>query len=177
MRYEWWHEWRCGQAWLRHLPGAVLTMTLMGMLAWGAGGVLPVQAAASLVALDVAGHRIRAERADTPQTRAEGLMYRESLAENRGMLFVFEATEGDGLPCMWMRNTLIPLSVAFIDAQGRILNIEEMQPQTDEARCAARPARYALEMNAGWFAKRGIAAGAQLEGLTSGSSSRAMRKH
>jgi hypothetical protein len=78
------------------------------------------------------------------------------------MLFVFDQ---DARHCMWMKNTLLPLSVAFIDEQGRIINVEEMQPQTENNHCATKPARFALEMNAGWFKKRGLGAGTALAGI------------
>lgn len=107
-------------------------------------------------------HRIRAEVANTLESRAEGLMYRKSLPANYGMLFVFDQTAQH---CMWMRNTLIPLSVAFIDGNGRIINIEEMLPQTENNHCAAKPAKFALEMSAGWFNSRGLASGTQLNGI------------
>jgi uncharacterized membrane protein (UPF0127 family) len=105
---------------------------------------------------------IRAEVADRDETRAVGLMNRRSLAPNGGMLFVFDASD---LHCMWMKNTLIPLSVAFIDEGGAIINIADMQPLSEESHCAARPARYALEMAQGWFAQRGFGAGLRLRGL------------
>ena len=107
-------------------------------------------------------HVITAEVADSDTTRTRGLMFRRSLPANHGMLFVFDAKSKH---CMWMRNTLIPLSVAFLDEQGRILNIEDMKPQTEDNHCAARPARFALEMNQGWFASRGIKAGARIDGV------------
>lgn len=107
-------------------------------------------------------HRLSAEVAATDDTRIRGLMHRTSLPTDRGMLFVF--TE-DSAHCMWMRNTLIPLSVAFLDKEGRILNIEDMAPRTETNHCAARPARYALEMNLGWFRARGLAPGAVLSGI------------
>jgi hypothetical protein len=107
-------------------------------------------------------HRIEAEVASTPQTRAQGLMHRRDMPQQRGMLFVFTQ---EAQHCMWMRNTLIPLAVAFLDDSGRILNVEEMQPQTEANHCAARPARYALEMNAGWFAQRGLKRGDQIGGI------------
>ena len=107
-------------------------------------------------------HRIRAEVADTFNTRMQGLMRRPSMAANEGMLFVFDDSQAH---CMWMKNTLIPLSVAFLDEQGTILNVEDMRPQTEDSHCAAKPARFALEMNRGWFAQRGIRAGARLRGL------------
>ena len=111
----------------------------------------------------VAGmHRIRAEVADTMGTRMQGLMHRKSMPQGAGMVFVFEETAAH---CMWMKNTLIPLSVAFIDEAGVIINIADMQPHSEQSHCAARPARYALEMNRGWFAQRGIKPGLKLRGL------------
>jgi uncharacterized membrane protein (UPF0127 family) len=94
--------------------------------------------------------------------RAKGLMCRPSMPQSAGMLFVFPEVQTH---CMWMRNTLIPLSVAFVDEQGVIVSIHDMQPQSDQSHCAARPARFALEMNQGWFDKRGIKAGMKLGGL------------
>jgi uncharacterized protein len=112
--------------------------------------------------LAVGMYIIRAEVADSMGTRMEGLMHRKSMPQGAGMVFVFDET---ALHCMWMKNTLIPLSVAFIDEGGNIVNIADMQPQTEDSHCAARPARFALEMNKGWFAQRGIKAGASLRGL------------
>ena len=107
-------------------------------------------------------HRIRAEVASDMGARMQGLMFRKSMPQNAGMVFVFEES---AVHCMWMKNTLIPLSVAFIDQDGAIINIADMQPHSEQSHCAARPARYALEMNQGWFAQRGIKAGAKLGGL------------
>ena len=107
-------------------------------------------------------HRIRAEVANDMGSRMQGLMYRKTMPQNAGMVFVFEENAPH---CMWMKNTLIPLSVAFIDEAGAILNIADMQPHSEQSHCAAKPARYALEMNKGWFAQRGIKPGAKLGGL------------
>jgi len=107
-------------------------------------------------------HRIEAEVVDTPAARARGLMHRTQLATQQGMLFVFDEP---AVHCMWMKNTLIPLAVAFLDDDGRIVNIAEMQPHSEQSHCAARPVRYALEMNAGWFARRGLKAGMTITGL------------
>lgn len=107
-------------------------------------------------------YRIRAEVVAEPETRARGLMHRKSLPGNAGMLFVFDA---HGIQCMWMKNTLVPLSVAFIDDRGAIVNIEDMEPHSEASHCAARPVKYALEMNRGWFAARGIGPGSRLGGI------------
>ena len=108
-------------------------------------------------------HLIRAEVAAESSTRAQGLMHRKSLAPNAGMLFIFD---GAGIHCMWMKNTYIPLSVAFLDAEGSIINIADMQPHSEQSHCATRPALYALEMEKGWFAQRGIKPGLKLGGLS-----------
>ncbi|WP_349744877.1 DUF192 domain-containing protein [Roseateles cavernae] len=106
-------------------------------------------------------HLIQAEVAQTQEQRAIGLMHRPSMPTNAGMLFVFEEA---GVQCFWMKNTLLPLSIAFVADDGSIVNIAEMQAMSEASHCSARPVRYALEMNQGWFAKRGIKAGAKLKG-------------
>jgi len=123
-----------------------------------------VQAAEPLgrVDLSVGLYRIDAEVAETPGRRAQGLMGRERLLPHEGMVFVFPELRTH---CMWMRNTPLPLSVAFIDDSGRIINIAQMQPHSEDNHCAARPARYALEMNQGWFAEKRVAPGTKLVGL------------
>ncbi|WP_299071957.1 DUF192 domain-containing protein [Accumulibacter sp.] len=107
-------------------------------------------------------YRIQAEVAARDPDRMQGLMHRRSMPANHGMLFVFAQAARH---CMWMRNTLLPLSVAFLDEEGRILNIEDMQPQTEDNHCAAKAARYALEMNLGWFAGKGIKPGTRIGGI------------
>ena len=107
-------------------------------------------------------HRIEAEVAADQANRMQGLMHRRSMPANQGMLFVF--TQADQ-HCMWMRNTLLPLSVAFLDEQGRILNIEDMKPETETNHCAASPARFALEMNLGWFSSKGLKPGLRIGGI------------
>jgi uncharacterized membrane protein (UPF0127 family) len=107
-------------------------------------------------------HRIEAEVAANQKNRMQGLMHRRSMQPNEGMIFVFTQDERH---CMWMRNTFLPLSVAFLDAEGRILNIEDMEPQTEDNHCAAAPARFALEMNKGWFAAKGIKPGQRIGGI------------
>jgi len=107
-------------------------------------------------------HLIRAEAAYTFETRAQGLMFRKHLGPNEGMFFVFPQSE---LHCMWMKNTLIPLSVAFVDDKGKIVSISDMQPQSETSHCAAAPAKFALEMPGGWFATKGIKSGTTIQGL------------
>jgi uncharacterized membrane protein (UPF0127 family) len=114
------------------------------------------------IRLAIGKNSITAEVANTEPQRATGLMNRRMLPEDRGMLFVFPDM---ALHAMWMMNTYVPLSVAFLDRDGVIINIEDMQPQTQDSHPAARPARYALEANQGWFRKRGIKPGDKVEGL------------
>jgi hypothetical protein len=115
-----------------------------------------------LIELKAGKQTLTAEVASTDPDRMQGLMHRRMLPENRGMLFVFPNVAYHG---MWMKNTFIPLSVAFIDDNGVIINIEDMQPHTLDGHNAKKPARYALEMNLGWFRKYGISPGTKLEGL------------
>jgi uncharacterized membrane protein (UPF0127 family) len=132
----------------------------LGLLA--AGGRGSAQATPPTVRLNAGIHLITAEVAADDPMRTRGLMFRAALAPNHGMLFIFE---GKAIRCMWMRNTLIPLSVAFLDDDGRIVNIEDMQPKTEESHCARAPVRFALEMTRGWFAQRGLKAGAVIGGV------------
>lgn len=134
------------------LTGAALALAAVAAVAQ----TLPV------MELTAGFHRIEAEVAANNAARMQGLMQRKSMPVQRGMLFVFER---DAQHCMWMKNTFLPLSVAFIDETGRILNIEDMQPQSEDNHCAAQPARYALEMNIGWFAQRGIKRGDRIGGI------------
>lgn len=112
--------------------------------------------------LNIGIHLIKAEVAQTEAEREQGLMFREKMADNEGMLFLFGAPAG---VCMWMKNTLIPLAVAFMDEKGVIINIEEMKEQTLDSHCAKRGAVYALEMNKGWFKQKNIKPGTKIDGL------------
>lgn len=134
------------------------SLLVFGLSLAGSAGAqaLPV------VELNAGIHRIEAEVAHTQQTRMIGLMNRRTMAPQRGMLFVFDEARTH---CMWMKNTFIPLSVAFLDDGGRIINVEDMQPHSEDSHCAARPARYALEMNRGWFRSRNLAAGTPIAGI------------
>jgi uncharacterized membrane protein (UPF0127 family) len=104
-------------------------------------------------------HLITAEVAANATTVTRGLMFRKALPPNHGMLFVFDSKS---IHCMWMKNTLIPLSVAFIDDDGTIVNILDMKAHDENRHCASRPVRFALEMTQGWFAARGIGPGSKL---------------
>lgn len=114
------------------------------------------------VSLTAGMHVIRAEVAANEAQRRQGLMYREKMGPNEGMVFIFDAPAS---VCMWMKNTPLPLSVAFIDEDRQIVNIEDMQPQTTDSHCAHKPVRYALEMNQGWFRKKNIKPGTVIGGL------------
>jgi uncharacterized membrane protein (UPF0127 family) len=113
------------------------------------------------VALSAGMHQIDAQVARSPEHRATGLMHRKEMPQHEGMLFVFEFPSQQ---CFWMKNTLLPLSIAFLADDGTIVNIAEMAPQTLDSHCSEKPVRYALEMNKGWFAKKGIKPGAKLAG-------------
>jgi len=114
------------------------------------------------VELNIGVHLIHAELAASESERMLGLMFRRELGPNDGMLFVFDEAAQH---CMWMRNTYLPLSVAFLDATGAIINVEEMRAQTDDSHCALRPARYALEMGAHWFAQHRVRPGTLIDGV------------
>ena len=114
------------------------------------------------ITLEINGHKVLAEVAATDSTRATGLMHRRMMPENRGMLFVFAHAQPQSF---WMMNTHIPLSIAYVDEHGVIVNITDMKPLTTDPHPSSKPAKYALEMNQGWFAKRGIKAGARVAGL------------
>ncbi|HEX6794522.1 MAG TPA: DUF192 domain-containing protein [Casimicrobiaceae bacterium] len=114
--------------------------------------------------LTIGKNKLIVEVASTPQTRETGLMNRFSLQQDHGMLFVFEVPQE---LAFWMKNTYIPLSIAFVDANGRILNIEDMRPQDESTHWSSGQALYAIEMRQGWFAARGIAAGDAVGGLRS----------
>lgn len=106
-------------------------------------------------------HQIDAQVAATPEQRSTGLMWREQMPQHEGMLFVFEAA---AVQCFWMKNTVLPLSVAFVADDGTVVNIADMKPQTTDSHCSAQPVRYVLEMNKGWFDKKAVKAGSKLTG-------------
>ena len=106
-------------------------------------------------------HLLDVQLAQSPQERQIGLMFRKEMPQHEGMLFVFEQAAPQ---CFWMRNTLIPLTAAFIADDGTIVNLADMKPQSDDSHCSSKPVRFVLEMNQGWFARRNIQAGYRLTG-------------
>lgn len=133
-------------------------------------GALPAQAQDQpqklpAVTLNAGMHLIQAMVAKSQDERSTGLMHRKDMGPNEGMLFIFEqpATQ-----CFWMKNTLLPLSAAFVRDDGSIVNIEDMKPQTTDGHCSKEPVRYVLEMHQGWFAKRGLKGGSKVTGAPFG---------
>jgi uncharacterized protein len=143
---------------IRFLSHALLVLTAMAAMPLAAQTVHELPA----ISLSIGKHKLVAEVAATPAERSTGLMHRFSLKPDHGMIFVFEQAEPQGF---WMKNTFIPLSIAFIGSDGRIVNIDDMAPQDEHTHWSAGPAQYALEMRKGWFAERGIVTGDPVEGL------------
>lgn len=141
---------------------AAAVLTVVGLLhAGNAAAQEGPQLNLQRVELTVGMHRIDAQVAQTPQERQTGLMHRKEMPQHEGMLFVFEQPAQQ---CFWMKNTLLPLTAAFVDDDGTIVNLADMKPQTLDSHCSTKPVRYVLEMNQGWFAKKGIKAGTKLGG-------------
>ena len=136
--------------------GSLLVSLFVGIPVAAAGAGLPTRT------LTIGGHRLTVEIAATPEQRATGLMNRFSLQTDHGMLFVFEAPQPLSF---WMKDTYVPLSIAFVDTRGRIVNIEDMRPQDESPHFSKGLALYAIEMRQGWFAAKGIGAGDLVEGL------------
>lgn len=136
--------------------------TLIAVGAFALTGLAQAQSALPVIPLTAGMYAIQAELAASPEARERGLMFRKSMPANAGMLFVFEEKAGH---CFWMRNTDLPLSIAFLADDGSIVNIEDMKPQTEDNHCPRAAVRYALEMNKGWFAQKGLKPGAKIGGL------------
>jgi uncharacterized membrane protein (UPF0127 family) len=115
-----------------------------------------------IIELKAGMYRIEAELADTPAARQTGLMYRTFMPTNTGMLFVFPEK---AIHCFWMRNTKLPLTIAFIDDDGKIVNLSDMEPETQNNHCPRGPVRFALEMNQKWFTQRALGPGTVITGL------------
>lgn len=150
---------------LTGLLSPVFFRMLFVSLAFVVAGQLPAQAQSMLLPtaqLMVGPHAVNAEIAATENSRSFGLMQRQSLPPDHGMLFVFDDV---GTPCFWMKNTPLPLSIAFINAEGVIVNIADMQPHSLDTHCPAGPVIYALEMQQGWFKDHQVQAGAKVANL------------
>ena len=138
-KWAWMWAWVCSLAWAQGQPQLQLPR----------------------IQLQAGMHQMQVQVAATPEQRSIGLMHRAEMPQGEGMLFAFEqATQ----QCFWMKNTLLPLTAAFITDDGTIVNLADMKPQTTDAHCSEQPVRWVLEMNQGWFAKRGIKAGFKLQG-------------
>ncbi|APW46479.1 DUF192 domain-containing protein [Rhodoferax antarcticus] len=136
-----------------------LTCWLAASAAWAQGApqldLLRTKLSAGMYLIDT-------QVAATPEQREIGLMHRANMPQGEGMLFVFDRP---GEQCFWMKNTLLPLTAAFVADDGTIVNLADMKPQTTDSHCSKKPVRYVLEMNQGWFEKKGIKAGAKLGGV------------
>ena len=141
-------------------PRTLLAVQILaGALACGAAFAQDRPQRLASTQLTAGFHLINAEVASTQEQRAIGLMNRPTMPANDGMLFVFERP---GEQCFWMKNTLLPLTAAFVADDGTIVNLADMKPQTEDSHCSAKPVRYVLEMNQGWFAQKGIKPGSKL---------------
>lgn len=143
----------------RHLQNILLAALLATSLATPAQDT--PQMHLDRIQLSAGMHRIDAQVAATPEQRQTGLMFRKDMPQHEGMIFIFEQASKQ---CFWMKNTLIPLSAAFIADDGTIVNIEEMKPLVLDGHCSTQPVRYVLEMNKAWFSKKGLKAGSKLQG-------------
>jgi len=143
----------------RHLQNILLAALLATSLATPAQDT--PQMHLDRIQLSAGMHRIDAQVAATPEQRQTGLMFRKDMPQHEGMIFIFEQASKQ---CFWMKNTLIPLSAAFIADDGTIVNIEEMKPLVLDGHCSTQPVRYVLEMNKDWFSKKGLKAGSKLQG-------------
>lgn len=139
--------------------GLVACLVAVGTARCGSGSGLPTSS------LTVGGHALTVEIADEEAERARGLMHRDHLAADRGMIFVYP---DKGLRRFWMKDTRVPLSIAFLDDDGTIKKIADMQPLSTARTSSVYPVRYALEVNQGWFAEHGVTEGARVEGLPKG---------
>ncbi|MGM9427904.1 DUF192 domain-containing protein [Hydrogenophaga sp. MI9] len=142
---------------IRRFTLLLATLVLASSTAWSQ----EAQRNLPQVTLKAGMHLIHAQVASSFDQRATGLMFRTDMPANEGMLFVFEEPAGQ---CFWMKNTLLPLTAAFVADDGTIVNLADMKPQTLDSHCSEKPVRYVLEMNQGWFAKRGLKAGTKLGG-------------
>jgi uncharacterized membrane protein (UPF0127 family) len=138
-----------------------LLLTALAATAVTLAGAQEPQLNLPRVKLSAGVHQIDAQVASTPQQRATGLMWRRDMPQHEGMLFVFEQPS---VQCFWMMNTPSPLTAAFLADDGTIVNLADMQPLSTQSHCSKQPVRFVLEMNQGWFEKKGLRAGARLSG-------------
>jgi hypothetical protein len=143
------------------LSRGFLATALASALVAGAAAQTGPQPKLPTTPLTIGIHVVQAELAITPDQQATGMMFRTSMGTNEGMLFV---NDEPGVRCFWMRNTLVPLTIAFIADDGTIVNTADMEPKSEKSHCSAQPVRFALEMKQGWFAKRGIKPGTKVSG-------------
>lgn len=147
------------QFWPQKLRGALLACAMLA--GWSVQAQDAPQMNLQRVALSAGMHQIDAQVALNPEQRQIGLMFRKDMPQHEGMIFVFEQPTKQ---CFWMKNTLLPLTAAFVADDGTIVNLADMKPQTLDAHCSDKPVRYVLEMNQGWFARKGIKPGTKLQG-------------
>lgn len=140
--------------------GPLLTVAALLSPAWAGAQEVP-QMNLPRVKLAAGMHLIDAQVASTPEQRQIGLMLRKEMPQHEGMVFLFDQASQQ---CFWMKNTLLPLTAAFVADDGTIVNLADMKPETTESHCSTQPVRYVLEMNKGWFEKKGIKAGSKLSG-------------
>jgi uncharacterized membrane protein (UPF0127 family) len=145
---------------IRYILASVLGTSMLAIAFLASGQDRP-QTDLPRISLQAGMHRIDTQVAATPAQRSIGLMFRDEMPQHEGMLFAFEQAS---VQCFWMKNTLLPLTAAFVADDGTIVNLVDMAPQTTDSHCSTKPVRYVLEMNQGWFAKKGIKAGAKLSG-------------
>ena len=146
---------------ISHYLQALLLLIAGSLTAFNAMGQGSPQMNLPRVTLNAGMHLIQAQVAQDFEQRQIGLMWRKDMPQNEGMLFVFEQAS---VQCFWMRNTLLPLTAAFVADDGTIVNLVDMKPQSDDSHCSKKPVRFVLEMNRGWFAKKGIKEGSKLGG-------------
>lgn len=149
--------------WFARLLAGLAVACAPLLLAGGAHALSGEQPQMGLQRVDITAgmYRIDAQLAQTPKEREIGLMHRATMAQQEGMLFKFDKP---GVQCFWMKNTLLPLTAAFVEDDGTVVNLADMQPQALDSHCSEKPVRFVLEMNQGWFESRGIKPGFRLTG-------------
>jgi uncharacterized membrane protein (UPF0127 family) len=145
---------------MKKLVALIVASMLLGL---GAAAQDEPQMNLRRIKLQAGMRLIDTQLAETPMQRQIGLMFRKEMPLNEGMLFVFE---GKAMQCFWMKNTQIPLTAAFLDDDGTIVNLADMAPQTTQSHCSTQPVRYVLEVNQGFFSRMKMGAGSRIGGLS-----------